>query len=68
VRADCSGTVPGDVRICVDLKRLNRSVKRERYTLPSLDDVTHKLAGSKVFSKLDATSGFWQIPLNPETA
>jgi hypothetical protein len=69
----CAPIVPvlkksGDVRICVDLKRLNRSVKRERYTLPSLDDVTHKLAGSKVFSKLDATSGFWQIPLDPETA
>ena len=58
----------GDVRICVDLERLNRSVKRERCTLPTLEDVTHKLAGSNVFSKLDATSGFWQIPLDENTA
>ena len=69
----CAPIVPvmkknGDVRICVDLKKLNKSVKRERYTLPTLDDVTHKLSGSKVYSKLDATSGFWQIPLDEETA
>ena len=55
-----------DVRICVGLKRLNQSVKRECYTCRFLEDVTHKLAGSKVFSKLDATSGFWQIPLDEE--
>ena len=69
----CAGMVPvlkknGDVRICVDLKNLNKSVKREKYTLPTLEDVTHKLAGSKVYSKLDATSGFWQIPLNDKSA
>ncbi|KAK7105840.1 hypothetical protein V1264_017168 [Littorina saxatilis] len=69
----CAPIVPvlkknGNVRICVDLKRLNRSVKRERYTLPTLEDMTHKLAGAKVFTKLDATSGFWQIPLQEESA
>jgi hypothetical protein len=54
----------GDVRICVDLKQLNKAVCREHYTLPSLDDVAPKLKDSKLFSKLDAASGFWQIPLD----
>lgn len=54
-----------EVRVCVDLKRLNKGVKRERYILPTLDDITPQLAGAKVFSTLDTSSGFWQIPLDP---
>ncbi|CAL9705828.1 unnamed protein product [Knipowitschia caucasica] len=51
------------VRICVDLKRLKNAVKRERYMLPTLEDIAPKLSGAKVFSTLDASCGFWQIPL-----
>ena len=58
----------GDVRICADFKKLNQSIKRERYMLPTPEDLLHKLKGSKVYSKLDATSGFWQIPLDESTA
>ena len=58
----------GDVRICVGLKKLNQSVERECYVIPTVDDIVHQLRGSSVFSKLDAASGFWQIPLDPETA
>ena len=53
----------GKVRLCVDLKKLNLSVKRERYILLTLEDVTSKLSGASVFSSLDAASGFYQIPL-----
>ena len=53
----------GQVRICVDLQVLNKAVKREHLTLPTLEDIAPKLAGSTVFSSLDAESGFWQIPL-----
>ena len=55
----------GAIRICVDLKPLNESVLREVYPLPSVDEILAQLSGSKVFSKLDANSGFWQIPLAP---
>ena len=69
----CAPIVPvpkknGQVRICVDLRKLNEAVKRERYVLPSLDDIAPSLQGSKVFSKLDAASGFWQIPLHTESS
>jgi hypothetical protein len=50
------------------LKKLNEAVKRERYVLPSLDDIAPSLHGSEVFPKLDAASGFWQIPLHPESS
>lgn len=58
----------GDVRICVDLKKLNQAVQRERYVIPTVDDIIHQLRGSSVFSKLDAQSGFWQLPLHEDTA
>ncbi|XP_033991872.1 uncharacterized protein K02A2.6-like [Trematomus bernacchii] len=67
----CAPMVPvlkkttGKARICVDLKRLNESVKRERYILPTSDEITAKLSGATVFSSLDTASGFWQIPLHP---
>ena len=69
----CAGMVPvlkrnGAVRICIDYKQLNKNVRRERYMLPTLEDVLHKLHGAKVFSKLDCTSGFFQLPLDEESS
>ena len=57
-----------EVRICVDLKNLNKAVLRERFILPTIDDLLPKLAGAGVFSTLDASSGFWAIPLDKESA
>ena len=69
----CAPMVPvqksnGKLRICVDLRRLNSAVKRSRFVLPTLEDITPKLAGAQYFSKLDASTGFWQIPLHPDSA
>ena len=53
-----------EVRICVDLTKLNKSVLREAYPLQSVDFTLGKLSKSKVFSKLDANSAFWQRKLS----
>ena len=50
------------VRVCVELTKL----KRERHILPSVEDTFAKLKGAKIFSKLNANSGFLQIPLAKE--
>ena len=68
----CSGMVvvpkpQYKVRICVDLTQLNKSVRREHHQLPAVEQTLAQLAGAKVFTKLDANSGFWQIPLSPES-
>ena len=59
----CSGMVVvpksnGNVRICVDLTMLNKSVKREQQILPSVDQALAQIGGAKIFTKLDANSGF----------
>ena len=68
----CAGMVvvpkrSGAVRICVDLKPLNLSVLREPHLIPKVDETLAQLTGAKVFFKLDANSGFWQIPLAKES-
>ena len=60
----CTGMVVvpkpnGKVRICVDVTNLNQSVQRERHPLPAIDQILAQLAGAKVFSTLNANSGFW---------
>ena len=64
----CAGMVvvpkkTGTIRICVDLKPLNENVQREVHPLPTVDDTLAQLTGAKIFSSLDANSGFWQVPL-----
>uniref|UniRef100_A0A3B3HH25 Gypsy retrotransposon integrase-like protein 1 n=1 Tax=Oryzias latipes TaxID=8090 RepID=A0A3B3HH25_ORYLA len=58
----------GRVRICTDLTELNKSVLREKHPLPSVENTLGQLAGAKVFSKLDANAGFWQIPLSKDSS
>ena len=69
----CSGMVVvpnanGKVRICVDQTKLNQSVQRERQILPSVEDTLAQLKDANIFTKLDANSGFWQIPLTKESS
>ena len=64
----CAGMVvvpkkDGAIRLCVDLAPLNNNVLREVHPLTKVDDTLAQLSGARVFSKLDANSGFWQIPL-----
>ena len=37
------------------------------HPMPSVDDTLAQLSGTTVFSKVDANSGFWQIPLAKES-
>ena len=68
----CAGMVvvpkkDGNVRICVDLTKLNESVKRETHPLPKIDNLLAQVNGSTIFSKVDANSGFWQEKLAEES-
>ena len=47
--------------MCVDYTKPNETVKREYYSIPSLDE-TAEIGNVRVFSKLDANSGYWQMP------
>ena len=54
----------GILCICMDPKDLNKAIIREHYKAPTLKEISHKLAGATIFSKLDAKDGFWSIHLD----
>ena len=54
----------GSLHICLDPHDLNKVIIWEHYKAPTLDEITHKLSGAKVFSKLDAKDRFWSIHLD----
>ena len=51
------------IRICVDYKKLNFNLIREKYPIPTFEELSFRFDGSRYFSKVDASSGFFQIPL-----
>ena len=53
-------------RFCVDYRKLNSVTHKDAYPLPRVDDSLDALGGSKWFSTLDMTSGYWQIPMDEE--
>ncbi|XP_054279111.1 uncharacterized protein K02A2.6-like [Macrosteles quadrilineatus] len=57
----------GNVRICVDLSKLNQSVRRQLHPIPGIEYTIAQIKGATVFSKLDANHGFWQIPLEEKS-
>ncbi|XP_003737424.1 uncharacterized protein K02A2.6-like [Galendromus occidentalis] len=54
----------GDVRLCVDLREVNKAVVQDAFPLPHIEDLMQRLAKGRVFSKIDLRSAYHQIPLH----
>ena len=57
----------GDIRVCVDMRRANEAIERERHPIPTIEEILYDLNGSTVFSKLDLKWGFHQVELEEES-
>ena len=55
---------PGEWRPCGDYRHLNQLTKPDRYPIPHIRDMSTKLHGMSVFSKIDLVKAFNQIPMN----
>ncbi len=51
----------GDIRLCVDYRKLNLQTIKDAYALPNLEDTFSALTSSRWFSVLDLKSGYYQI-------
>lgn len=52
------------VRLCLYLTKLSAQVGRQLRVMETVEDMLARTEGATVFTKLDANSGFWQVPLD----
>lgn len=53
----------GSIRFCVHIRTFNSVTVTESYPLSRRDDCIGSLGEAKVFSTLDCSSSFWQLPV-----
>ena len=51
----------GNIRICIDCRKLNEVTMPDSYPLPRVQDCLDALQGGSWFSTLDCTSGYFQV-------
>ena len=57
----------GTTRLCLDMRRANEAIIRERHVIPKLEDILTELNEATVFSKIDLREGYHQILLHPDS-
>ena len=56
----------GDVRVCIDYRKLNERTIKDAYPLPRIDMCLDCLASAKVFSTIDLQSAYMQLEVAEE--
>ena len=54
----------GSLRLCLDLKDLNKAIESNQWYSRTIDDILPELAKSKYKTLKDATSSYWHVVLD----
>jgi transposase InsO family protein/predicted aspartyl protease len=56
----------GELRVCVDYRRLNSLTVKDAYPVPRIDSCLDALAGSAWYSNFDLRQGYWQCKIKEQ--
>ena len=54
-------------RPVIDFRNINKATVKENWPIPRTEDALDALSNAKFISSIDATSGYWQIPLSEDS-
>ena len=57
----------GTPRVCIDYRKLNRAIIKDRFPLPLIEDILDRLQGSRVFSTIDLKNAFFHVDVDKES-
>ena len=57
----------GEIRLCVDYKRINQHIVVDQHPLPTADEIFAQLSGAKYFSKLDLRAAYHQLRIREDS-
>lgn len=55
------------LRMTIDLRPINSATKKEAWPMPHIDSELQDLSGSTCFASIDFVSGYWQLPVHPDS-
>ena len=56
------------LRLCGDYKvTINAASKCDKYSIPRIEDIYATLSGGKIFSKIDLSNAYLQVPLHEDS-
>ncbi|CAB3985042.1 Transposon Tf2-9 poly, partial [Paramuricea clavata] len=57
----------GDLRLVLDMRIPNTALARRRVQIPTVNEILQKMEGAKVFTEVDLSQGYLQLPLAEES-
>ena len=57
----------GKLRVCLDPCTINKALRFNVHNAKTFQDITSGIRSVKKVSKIDANSGFWTLPMDPDS-